>query len=268
MAGEVLSKIYVGIGGWTFAPWRETFYPEDLPKARELEYASRNVTAIEVNGTFYRTQTAATFAKWRDETPPGFVFSLKAPRYTTHRKTLADAGEGIARFIGSGIDELGEKLGPILWSFPPFRKFDAAEMEAFLEALPASVGEQPLRHVLDVRHETFVTPEFVELAARRGAVIAYSDTDTFSSAADVTGDFVYARLKRCVSEVKTGYPKPALEEWAQRARAWASGGEPADLPRVGKSAAKKSPRDVFVFFISGAKERAPAAARELIALLA
>lgn len=267
MGGEVLT-IYVGIGGWTFAPWRETFYPADVPKARELHYASRNVTAIEVNGTFYRTQTPSTFAKWRDETPDGFVFALKAPRYTTHRKTLSDAAEGITRFVGSGIAELGDKLGPILWSFPPFRKFDADEMRAFLGALPPAVGDRTLRHVLDVRHESFVVPEFVELARRHKAAIAYSDTEDFGCASDVTADFVYARLKRCVATEETGYTRAALAEWASRARTWESGGAPEDLPRLVSTAAAKARRDVFVFFISGAKERAPAAARELIGLLA
>jgi len=260
--------VYVGIGGWTFAPWRETFYPADVPKARELQYASRNLTAIEVNGTFYRTQTPSTFAKWRDETPDGFMFSLKAPRYTTHRKTLSDASEGITRFVESGITELGEKLGPILWSFPPFKKFDAEEMQVFLSALPPAVGGRALRHVLDVRHESFLVPEFVELARRHKAAIAYSDTDDFGCAADVTADFVYARLKRCVTTEETGYTKPALAEWARRARTWADGSEPTDLRRLTGTAAASARRDVFVFFISGAKERAPAAARELIRLLA
>jgi uncharacterized protein YecE (DUF72 family) len=259
--------VYVGMGGWTYEPWRETFYPEDLTHARELEYASRQVTAIEVNGTFYRTQTPSTFAKWRDATPDGFVFTLKAPRYTSQRRVLAEAGEGIQRFVTSGITELGAKLGAILWSFAPTKRFDAQDFEAFLKMLPRETKRGPLRHALDVRHETFMTAEFVDLARAYGAAIVYSDTEGFPSCADITADFVYARLKRCESAVKTGYRKPALEQWAKRVALWAKGGEPEDLPRAGIDRAKKAQRDVFVFFISGAKERAPEAARTLIRLL-
>lgn len=256
------------MGGWTYAPWRETFYPDDLPKARELEYASRQVTAIEVNGTFYRTQTPSTFAKWRDEVPETFRFALKAPRYTTQRKVLSDGAAGIQRFIESGITELREKLGPILWSFPPFKKFEPQEFEAFLAALPPRIDDRALRHVLDVRHESFATPAFVQLARRYGAAIAYSDAEGIPPIADVTADFVYARLKRCVSSVKTGYRKDALEKWAERARLWSAGGAPGDLDYIEPAVQpKKAMRDVFVFFIAGAKERAPLAARELISLL-
>ena len=266
VGGEVLT-IYAGMGGWTFAPWRETFYPAGLPHARELEYASRQVSAIEVNGTFYRTQSPSTFAKWRDETPDDFVFTLKAPRYTTHRRVLAEAGEGVKRFVESGIAELGQKLGPLLWSFPPTKAFDAADFERFLELLPRDVKGLRLRHALDVRHESFMTPAFVELAREYGAAVVYSETEDYESCADVTTDFVYARLKRCASAVKTGYRMPALETWAARVKRWADGGEPEDLPRVASGKAKKQKRDVFVFFIAGAKERAPAAAGALLALL-
>lgn len=259
--------IYVGMGGWTYEPWRETFYPRDVPKARELEYASRQVTAIEVNGTFYRTQTPSTFAKWRDETPDDFVFSLKAPRYTSQRTVLSEAGAGVERFMKSGIAELGAKLGPLLWSFAPTKRFEPEDFESFLKMLPHELDRRPLRHVLDVRHKTFATPEFVDLARRYGAAIAYSETDAYPSFADITADFVYARLKRCVSEAETGYPKSALAQWAERARTWAKGGEPEDVPRIGTTRAPSEPRDVFLFFIAGAKERAPAAARALLSLL-
>ena len=255
------------MGGWTYEPWRETFYPEDVPQARELEYASRQVTAIEVNGTFYRTQTPAVFAKWRDSTPDDFVFSLKAPRYTTQRKVLREAGAGIERFIESGLAELGEKLGPILWSFAPTKRYEPEDFEAFLKLLPGEIRGRRLRHALDVRHESFANRDFIALARRYRAATVFSDTDDYPSFADVTADFVYARLKRTVASVKTGYRKQALDEWARRARTWAQGFDPADLPRIDKMRGTSRPRDVFVFFIAGAKERAPAAARELLARL-
>jgi len=158
--------IRVGVGGWTFEPWRDNFYPKGWPAARELEYASRKLTAIEVNGTYYSTQKPETFAKWREQTPEGFVFSLKANRFATNRRVLAEAGESIERFVNSGIAELGPKLGPIVWQFAPTKRFDAVDFEAFLQLLPAAVGGVPLRHVLDVRHETFKTPAYLALARR------------------------------------------------------------------------------------------------------
>jgi uncharacterized protein YecE (DUF72 family) len=260
-------QIRVGIGGWTYEPWQKTFYPEDMPQARALEYASRQVTAIEVNGTFYRTQTPAVFAKWRDSTPEGFVFSLKAPRYTTQKKMLREAGAGIERFLESGVAELGDKLGPILWSFAPTKRYEPEDFEAFLKLLPGEVRGLRLRHALDVRHESFANRDFIALARRYSAAAVFSDTADYPSFADVTADFVYARLKRTVPSVRTGYAKQALEEWARRARTWAQGSDPADLHRIDKPNAISRPRDVFVFFIAGAKERAPAAAQALLALL-
>ena len=260
-------RIRVGMGGWTYEPWRETFYPQDVPKARELEYASRQVSAIEVNGTFYRTQTPPVFAKWRDATPDDFVFSLKAPRYTTQRKVLREGGAGIERFIQSGLAELREKLGPILWSFAPSKRYEPEDFEAFLKLLPGDIGGSRLRHALDVRHESFANSDFIALARRYGAATVFSDTDDYPSFADVTADFVYARLKRTVASVETGYRTEALDAWAGRARTWAQGMEPADLPRIDKTQGASQPRDVFVFFIAGAKERAPAAARALLTLL-
>ena len=257
-------SIYVGVGGWTFEPWRKTFYPADLPHARELYYASRQLTAIEVNGTFYRTQSAATFAKWRDETPDGFVFTLKAPRYTTHRKTLDDAGAGVERFVTSGIAELREKLGPILWSFPPWKTFNEGEMRAFLTLLPHESGGLRLRHAIDARHETFVTRAFADLAAEYRAAIVFSDTPDHGSCADLTADFFYARLKRTDPVIETGYSADSLDAWATRIRSWARGVAPPDLHCVQQAPSPRGPRDGYVFFISGAKERAPAAARALI----
>jgi uncharacterized protein YecE (DUF72 family) len=263
-------KIRVGIGGWDYEPWRETFYPEDVTLKRQLEYASRQVTAIEINGTYYRTQTPATYAKWRDETPDGFMFAVKALRYTTNRRVLAEAGESVDKFLASGIAELGAKLGPIVWQLAPTKRFDADDLEQFFKLLPAKIGSLKLRHVLDARHESFMDPDYLALARRHKVATVFTDSDDYPSWADVTGEFVYARLMRTESAVTTGYRKPALETWAERARAWAAGGAPEGLPRVEpaktepKARPKAGARDVFIFFISGAKERAPAAACALI----
>ncbi len=259
--------IRVGIGGWTFEPWRQAFYPEDLPQKRELEYASRQLTAIEVNGTYYSTQKPASFAKWRDETPDNFMFSVKASRYATNRRVLAEAGESIERFVGSGLSELKHKLGPLLWQFMPTKKFDAGDFGKFLDLLPKELNGRELRHVLDVRHESFMTEEFLALARKHRCATVFADSDEYPSFSDVTADFVYARLMRTQSKLKTGYAPKALDAWARRAQVWASGKEPADLPRVGKAAKAAKSRDVFIFMISGAKERAPAAAIGLIARL-
>jgi len=257
-------RIRVGIGGWTYEPWRKTFYPKGLVQARELEYASRQVTAIEINGTFYRTQKPESFAKWREQTPDGFVFALKAPRYATMRSVLGDAGESIERFVASGLAELGDKLGPILWQFAPTKRFDVADMEAFLKLLPTQIGGRPARHALEPRHESFVDRAFIALARRYGVAIVYSDSEEYPSIGDVTSDFVYARLMRSQSSIKTGYNDVALDAFAKIAKTLARGSEPAEFPRVDKPAAKSGARDVFLFFINGAKERAPGAAAELL----
>jgi uncharacterized protein YecE (DUF72 family) len=260
--------IRVGVGGWTYEPWRDNFFPAGLPHDRELEYASRRLTTIEINGTYYRTQKPESFAKWRDETPPGFVFSVKALRYATMQRVLADAGESVERFVNSGLAELGDKLGPVVWQFMPTKKFDPADFGAFLALLPREVGGLPLRHVVDVRHPSFRTAEYVALARRHRVATVFADTDEYPTFADVTADFVYARLMRSQAEVDTGYDGPALDAIAGCARAWASGGEPDPVPRVEPAGEPGAPRDVFVYFISGAKERAPAAAQALIARLA
>ena len=261
--------IRVGVGGWTYAPWRSIFYPEGLAHKRELEYASGKLTSIEINGTFYRTQTAASFAKWRDETPDDFVFSVKAPRYATNRSVLAEAGDSIERFFASGLAELGPKLGPILWQFSAFKRFEPEDFERFLQLLPPKLGERRMRHVLDVRHKSFANPEFAALVRKHEAAIVFSDTDEFPSFADVTADFVYARLMRSVAFEPTGYAPAALQAWAKRAKTWERGAEPDDLPRIGKPVDSKraQSRDVFIYFISGAKERAPAAACALMSMI-
>jgi len=261
--------IRVGVGGWTYAPWRGVFYPKGLAHARELAYASRHLTSIEVNGTFYRTQTPATFAKWAREVPDGFVFSLKGPRYAVNRRVLAEAGDSIARFLDSGPLALGDRLGPILWQFAPTKKFDEADFGAFLELLPPKLDGKTLRHVVEVRHASFCTPAFVALLRRFSVPAVYAEHATYPAIADVTGDFVYARLQKGKDSVKTGYPPKALEAWAKRAKTWAAGGAPADLACIGPAPrAAKRPRDVFLYVIHEGKLRAPAAAEALIERLA
>jgi len=244
--------IRIGIGGWTFEPWRNNFYPAGLAHSKELHYASRQLSAIEVNGTYYSTFKPPTFAKWRDDTPDGFMFSLKANRFATNRRVLAEAGDSIARFVDSGISELGGKLGPIVWQFMPTKQFDPVDFEAFLALLPKAVDGLTLRHVLDVRHESFATPQFLALARRYGCVPVHTDSEKFPAIADADADFAYLRLMRSQAEVPTGYPPDAIAQWAEGVRRWTTG---------------ERPRDVFVYFINGAKERAPAGAMALLAQL-
>ncbi|HEY7998221.1 MAG TPA: DUF72 domain-containing protein [Pseudolabrys sp.] len=257
-------RIYVGIGGWTYEPWRGVFYPKGLPHARELAYAGECLTSIEVNGTFYSTQTPKTFRKWASEVPDDFVFSLKGPRYAVNRRVLAEAGDSIKRFLDSGITELGTKLGPLLWQFAPYKKFDEADFGKFLALLPKAFDGRAMRHVVEVRNDSFKTPAFIALLRRFGIAVCYAEHDTYTEIADITGDFVYARLQKGNEKLKFGYPPKALDAWAKRAEAWAKGGEPADLPRVDKAKAAKTPRDVFLYVIHEAKLRAPAAAMALI----
>ena len=257
-------RVYVGIGGWTYAPWRGVFYPKGLAHAKELTYAGSRLTSIEVNGTFYSTQSPKTFRKWASETPEGFVFSLKGPRYAVGRRALAEAGDSIKRFLDSGITELGDKLGPLLWQFAPTKKFDEADFGKFLELLPPKLDGRPLRHAIEVRHESFCAPDFIALLRKFAIPVVFSEHAAYPAIADLTGDFVYARLQKGKDSIKTGYAPKALDQWAKRASVWAKGGEPADLPRVVKTKATKEPRDVFVYFIHEGKKRAPAAAVALI----
>lgn len=257
-------SIRVGIGGWTFEPWRNNFYPAGWPHARELEYASQRLTAIEVNGTYYSSQKPATFAKWRDETPEDFVFSLKASRFATNRRVLAEAGESVQRFVHSGIAELAHKLGPIVWQFAPTKVFDPGDFEAFLKLLPAQADGVALRHVLDVRHASFKCAEYLVLARRYQAATVFTDSDDYPSFADVTGGFVYCREMRTDASLPEGCTPLALAQIAACATLWREGREPAGLPRVEPVPTPTAARDVFVFFISGAKEKAPAAAMALL----
>lgn len=260
--------IYTGIGGWTYAPWRGVFYPKGLPHAQELRYAGERLTSIEINATFYGTQKPATFRKWAGEVPDGFIFSLKGPRFATNRRVLAEAGDSVTRFLESGISELGDRLGPLLWQFAPTKKFDAADFGAFLELLPAKLGKQALRHVVEVRHDSFCTPDFIRLLREFNTPVVFAEHAIYPAIADLTGDFVYARLQKGQEKLTTGYPPKALDAWAKRADLWARGGAPADLPVIDAgSKPKTQPRDVFVYFIHEAKVRMPAAAMALIARL-
>jgi len=257
-------SIYVGIGGWTYEPWRGVFYPKGLPHARELAYAAEHLTSIEINGTFYRTQKPATFRAWAAEVPDRFVFSVKGPRYAVNRRVLAEAGESIKRFLESGVTELSTHLGPLLWQFTPYKKFDEVDFGKFLELLPPTFDGRTLRHVVEVRNDSFKTPAFIALLLKFGIAVVYAEHETYTEVADVTADFVYARLQKGDEKLKAGYPPKALDAWAARAKSWARGGQPKDLPRVNKTPARKEPRDTFIYFIHEAKLRAPAAAMALI----
>lgn len=271
-AAAYRSTIHVGVGGWTYAPWRDNFYPSGLPHRRELEFASRHLTAIEVNGTYYGAQKPATYAKWADEVPKGFVFSLKAPRFAVVRKQLALGTKTIDAFVHGGIAELGACLGPLLWQFQPSKVFDASDLAGFLDLLPRDLNGTSLRHVLEVRNASFLCQEYIDLARTHGVATVFTDSPEYPSFANATGDFIYARLVRSGSKIKTGYKQADLKAWATRARIWANGEIPSALPRLqleGRTKIKEpKPRDVYVHFIGAAKERNPAAAMALIAQLA
>ena len=237
--------IRAGVGGWTFEPWRGVFYPKGLAQSRELEFASRALTTIEVNGTFYGSMSPATYAKWHAETPENFVFSLKAPRFAVNRRELAGAGESIDRFFASGVSELGAKLGPILWQFAATKQFDAQDFGRFIKLLPAGY-----RHALEPRHESFRDPAFVAMAREAGAAIVFADAHAYPMFDEATADFTYARLQNGEDGEPLGYPSAALDGWADAARHW-----------------ERGDRDVFVYFIHGGKIRAPAAAAALLARL-
>jgi uncharacterized protein YecE (DUF72 family) len=243
-------RIYVGVGGWNFAPWRGSFYPKELTHARELHYASRELTSIEINSTFYGLQKPATFQKWHDETPEGFVFSVKAPRFVTHRKNLAEAASSVERFLGSGVLQLAKKLGPINWQLPPGKPFDAAEIADFFALLPPRLEKRPLRHAFEARDPSFDCEEFFALAREHDVAIVEAGDSTHPHIATRTAPFSYLRLMGTKASSPKGYTPAALTRWRAHAQ---------ELARAG---------DVFLYFISGAKERNPQAARELLATLA
>ena len=239
-------NIRIGVGGWTYEPWRGTFYPETLAQKLELQYAASKLTTIEINGTFYGSQKPATFARWRDETPDDFVFALKAPRYATHRRVLSEAAPTIERFFKSGVLELKDKLGPINWQLMPTTKFEPADCEGFLKLLPGKVGGRTLQHAIEVRHESFCVPEFTALARAYGVAIVVAGDSKYPLIADLTAPFVYARIMGTESKHPLGYGKSALDQWTRQAKSWAS------------------ERDVFLYVISGHKVANPAAAQALI----
>jgi uncharacterized protein YecE (DUF72 family) len=267
---EKAGQIHIGVGGWTFEPWRGVFYPKGLPHAKELAYAAERLTSIEINGTFYRTQTPATFRKWASEVPDGFKFSLKGPRFATNRRVLKDAGDSIKRFLDSGVTELGDRLGPLLWQFAPTKKFDAADFGGFLELLPDKFSERPLRHVIEVRHDSFRNAEFIALLRKFEMAVVYTDHVKYPNIADLPGKFFYARLQRGKDTVPTAYPPKEIKAWAGRLRRIAQGAAPAELPQVAApTRPKPAPRevfarDVFAYVIHEGKIRAPAGAMALI----
>jgi uncharacterized protein YecE (DUF72 family) len=268
MAKKPAGRIRIGVGGWTYEPWRGPFYPDALSQKGELEYASRHLTAIEINGTYYGSQKPATFAKWHDETPDDFAFSVKAPRYAMNRSVLAEAGPTIARFLNGGVMELKDKLGPINWQFLPSHPFEAADFAAFLRLLPQEVGGRSLCHAVEVRHPSFRCAEFVELARDHEVAIVVAGDSEYPQIADPTAPFVYARIMGTKPKPKRGYSEAALATWAGRAQAWSSGQLPAGLPCIATAKADGKPRDVYLYVISGHKVSNPAAAMALIERLA
>ncbi|HEY5676618.1 MAG TPA: DUF72 domain-containing protein, partial [Myxococcales bacterium] len=251
-------QIRAGVGGWTFEPWRGVFYPKGLKQAEELAYASRHLTAIEINGTYYSTFKPESFAKWRAATPDGFKFSVKASRFCTNRKVLAEMGKSLEVFLNQGLVELGDRLGPILWQFMPTKRFEPEDFEGFLKLLPDRLEGLPLTHVVEPRHASFKDPAFVALCRRHKVAICLADHASYPLIPDVTGEIVYARLQTGSDDVATAYPPAELDRWAERLRAYAEGGAPTDLPRVDPAAqASRTPREVFAFVIHEGKVRAP-----------
>jgi uncharacterized protein YecE (DUF72 family) len=269
-SGDTAAKgrIRIGVGGWTYEPWRGAFYPDDLPQKRELEHASRKLTSIEINGTYYGSQKPETFAKWHDETPEDFVFALKAPRYAMNRRVLAEAGTSIERFFTSGLMALKDKLGPINWQFTVTKQFDPDDFAAFLKLLPKTVEGRAIRNAVEVRHDSFRSPDFVALAREHGVAIVMAGDSGHPQIADPTAPFVYARIMGTSEQEPNGYADAALDAWARRARAFAPGKPPPRLPKLATRKTEGTARDVFLYVINGAKARNPAAAMELIARLA
>ena len=258
-----MARIRIGVGGWVFPPWRGAFYPAGLRQADELAFASRRLGAIEINATYHSLQKPESFAKWVTQTPEDFVFTIKGSRFCTNRRVLAEAGEAIGRFFGQGLAALGDRLGPILWQFMQTKRFEPDDFARFLDLLPQGLEGRPLRHAVEPRHASFADPAFVALCNERQIAICVSDHPDWPLIADVTADFVYARLMRGEDHIPTAYPPEALDAWAGRLAAWREGALPADLPRL-VAAPPEHSRDVFAFIISGGKPRAPLGAMALI----
>jgi uncharacterized protein YecE (DUF72 family) len=259
--------IHIGVGGWTYEPWRGVFYPDRLSQKKELEYASSKLTSIEINGTYYSGFKPETWMKWRDETPEGFVFAVKASRFCTNRKILAEGGESVGRFLDQGLTALGDKLGPINWQFMATKKFDAEDFEAFLKLLPDSYDGVSLRHAVEVRSPTFQTPEFIDMARHYKVAVVNAFDEDFPQIGDQTADFAYLRLLGTEENEPIGYTQAALDEWSGRLKAIENGTVPDDIACVGErnrheSGAKR--RDVFAYVISGDKVKNPHAAMALI----
>jgi uncharacterized protein YecE (DUF72 family) len=261
-------KVYVGIGGWNFPPWRGVFYPKGLSQAKELSYAGSKLTAIEINSTYYGSQKPESFRRWASEVPDGFKFSVKASRFCTNRRVLSEGADSVKRFLGSGVTELGDRLGPLLWQFAPTKKFDEADFRSFLELLPEKQDGLKLRHVAEVRHDSFRDAAFIALLREFNVAVVCAEHASYPGIADVTSDFVYLRLQKGKDTIETGYPPKELDAWAKRFETFAAGGVPKDLDVVdAKTAPAKKPRDVFAYVIHEGKVRAPAAAMELISRL-
>ena len=274
-------RVRIGISGWTYAGWRGPFYPTDLPRSRELEYASRRFETIEINGSFYRMQTPKSYRRWRETTPAGFVFSVKGSRFITHNKKLADIEAPLANFFASGVLFLEEKLGPILWQLSPRLTFDRDRVAEFLDRLPhdavaaarlarghddrvkspgwpESGGRRRLRHALEIRHPSFLSPELVRIARDSGTALVFSDSASWPYVEELTAGFVYLRLHGSEETYASGYDDEALDGWAARIRAWRDGGEPADPRRItDRVPPPRRSRDIYVYFDNDAKVRAP-----------
>ena len=281
-------SVRIGISGWTYKPWRGVFYPAELRQNRELAYAAAVFGSIEINGTFYSLQRPESFAAWAAQTPETFVFAVKGPRYITHLRRLKDVAVPLANFFASGVLRLGAKLGPLLWQFPPYFRFDAARLENFFALLPLDseaaarlahrhdermTGRawtetdvaRPLRHAIEIRHQSFVTPAFINLLRTYGIALVCADTVEWPRLMDLTDDIVYCRLHGSEVLYTSGYDDEALDRWAMRVYAWVRGEEPADAERVINASGPRRPhRDVYVYFDNDAKVRAPFDAQGLI----
>lgn len=289
-AARAEGRVRIGVSGWRYEPWRGAFYPAGLRQDDELAYAAHQLPTIELNGSFYSLQTPASYASWYAATPPGFMFSVKAPRYLTHVLRLRDVGTAMANFLASGLFELKDKLGPLLWQLPPFFRFDASLIEDFLAALPHDTAAaqavarrrdarmrgrtrlaidavRPLRHALEVRHESFVDPRFVELLRQHGVALVIADTGgRWPELVDVSADFVYLRLHGATELYQSRYTARQIGCWAERIRSWAAGGTPEDGQRL-LAPAPVQPRDVFCYFDNTDKLHAPDNASALMKLL-
>jgi uncharacterized protein YecE (DUF72 family) len=239
-------RIRIGIGGWTFPPWRGVFYPDKLPQAKECEYATRAMTAIEINATFYGRQKPKSWENWGQTAPDGFQFAVKGSRYCVSRSKLAESGESIANFFGQGFEVLGSKLGPILWQFAKFKRFDSDDIAAFIDLLPTELHGISLRHAIEPRHKSFDDPQFFELCRSRNIAVVLEDSDEYPTIDADTADFRYARLQRMNEDIRSGYDDATLDGFAAQARGWSAAG-----------------RDAYIFMINGAKVRAPGAALAL-----